>query len=61
MMASGSTAIWWLGVMSARRGSHQAVACVRTSPFQGMGSVMTTSNALSRSVATISSRSPPTS
>src|SRR5690554_5345356 len=47
--------------MSSSRASHQAVSCVSTSPLYGIGCGSTTSNALMRSVATMSRRSSPTS
>src|SRR4051812_35618135 len=57
-MASGSTEIRWLGTRSAVRANHQAEIRVRTSPLRGTGWGITTSNALTRSVATMRSASP---
>ena len=48
------------GRMSAKSSNQNAVIAVSTRPLLGIGSAMTTSNAESRSLVTISKRSSPT-
>ena len=42
----------WDGNTSARRSNQNALTWVRTAPLRGIGSRITTSNALTRSLAT---------
>ena len=60
-ISAGSTARIVPGTTSAISSHQNAVMAVSTRPFSGMGSAMTTSNALTRSEATMSSRPSPAS
>jgi hypothetical protein len=60
-ISSISALIMWCQTSSSNRRSHHAVIWVSTAPLCGIGSAMTTSNALTRSVATRSNRNGSTS
>ena len=60
-MAAGSAVIWLLGTTSAISSHQKVVMAVSTRPLFVMGSAMMTSNALTRSVATINRRPAPAS
>ena len=53
-----SSVMKWLATMSPSTSNQKIDSFVRTSPLKGIGSGSTTSNALMRSVATRSRRSP---
>ena len=60
-IAAGSTASVEPGTTSAISSHQKHVIAVNTRPLSGIGSAMITSNALTRSEATMSSRSSPAS
>ena len=60
-MAAGSTASNVPGTTSAISSHQKQVMAVSTRPLSTMGSAMTTSNALTRSDATMTRRPPPAS
>ena len=60
-MATGSAVIWLPGTTSAISSHQKVVMAVSTRPLFVMGSAITTSNALTRSEATISRRPSPAS
>ena len=60
-MAAGSAVIWDPGTMSAISSHQKLVMAVSTRPLSVMGSAMTTSNALTRSDATMRRRPSPAS
>ena len=60
-MAAGSAVIWLPGTTSAISSHQKQVMAVSTRPLSAMGSAMITSNALTRSEATMSRRSSPAS
>ncbi len=60
-MAAGSAVIWLPGTTSASSSHQKVVVAVSTRPLSVMGSAMMTSNALTRSEATISRRPAPAS
>ena len=52
MMSPASALMKWLGVIAARVRNQKALIWVSTAPLYGIGSFITTSNALIRSLAT---------
>ena len=60
-MAAGSAVIWVPGTTSAISSHQKLVMAVSTRPLSVMGSAMITSNALTRSEATMSRRPSPAS
>ena len=60
-MATGSAVIWAPGTTSAISSHQKLVMAVSTRPLLAMGSAMMTSNALTRSEATINRRPSPAS
>ena len=57
---SGASPVKWLGQICPSLSNQNSAICVSNAPLPGIGSPMTTSNALMRSEATIKMRSSPT-
>ena len=60
-ISSASAVSMWCSTTPSSWRNHQALIWVSTAPFSGIGSAITTSKALTRSLATSSSRSASTS
>ena len=57
---SGAWPVRWFGTMSCRWPNQNSAICVSSRPLPGTGAFITTSKALSRSLATIRMRFLPT-